>query len=74
MERAGWRTLLTYRENHVRGWDGTLLDVQPVWVAEAERSTGPSMVLQVSAPTVDEAWAALRCAVEQTPGASERAA
>jgi len=65
LERAGWRTLLTYRENHVRGWDGTLLAVTPVWVAEAERAGRPSAVVQASAATIDDAWAALRAAVEQ---------
>ena len=37
LERAGWRTTLEYRENHVRGRDGTLLEVHPAWYAEAER-------------------------------------
>lgn len=68
IERAGWRTLLSYRENHVRGWDGTLLDVQPVWLAEAERAdraaTSQSVVLQVSADTVDAAWTLLRARTE----------
>jgi hypothetical protein len=65
LERAGWRTLLTYRENHVRGWDGTLLAVTPLWVAEAERAGRPSAVVQASATSIDEAWASLRAAVEQ---------
>lgn len=68
IERAGWRTLLSYRENHVRGWDGTLLDVQPVWLAEAERAdraaTSRSVVLQVSAGTIDAAWVLLRARTE----------
>lgn len=64
LERAGWRTLLSYRENHVRAWDGTLLTVTPLWVAEAERAGRPSAVVQVSAPTIDEAWAALRATTE----------
>jgi hypothetical protein len=38
LERAGWRTTLDYRENLVRGRDGRLLQVEPVWHAEAERS------------------------------------
>jgi predicted acylesterase/phospholipase RssA len=65
LERAGWRTLLTYRENHVRAWDGTLLAVTPVWVAEAERAGRPSAVVQAQAPSIDEVWRALRVAVEQ---------
>jgi len=64
LERAGWRTFLSYRENHVRGWDGTLLAVTPVWVAEAERAeraaSARSVALQVSGTTIDEAWALLR--------------
>lgn len=64
LERAGWRTLLSYRENHVRAWDGTLLAVTPVWLAEAERAdraaSARSVALQVSGATIDEAWALLR--------------
>ncbi len=64
LERAGWRTFLSYRENHVRGWDGTLLTVTPEWVAEAERADRAASArfsgLQVSAGTIDEAWALLR--------------
>ena len=64
LERAGWRTFLAYRENHVRAWDGTLLAVTPVWVAEAERAdraaSARAAAQQVSAATIDEAWALLR--------------
>ena len=64
LERAGWRTFLAYRENHVRAWDGTLLAVTPVWVAEAERAdraaSARATAQQVSAGTIDEAWALLR--------------
>ena len=64
LERAGWRTFLSYRENHVRAWDGTLLSVTPVWLAEAERSdkaaSARAGAVQASAPPVDEAWALLR--------------
>jgi hypothetical protein len=74
IERAGWRTLLSYRENHVRGWDGTLLDVRPVWLAEAERAdrsaTARSTVVQVRAGSIDEAWALLR---RQTDASARRA-
>ena len=38
LERAGWRTTLDYRENLIRARDGRLLQVEPVWHAEAERS------------------------------------
>ncbi|MCB1000493.1 MAG: hypothetical protein KDB40_14450 [Acidimicrobiales bacterium] len=64
LERSGWRTFLSYRENHERGWDGTLLSVTPVWVAEAERAdravSARAGAVQTSAPTIDEAWARLR--------------
>jgi hypothetical protein len=59
LERSGWRTTLDYRENHVRGLDGRLLDVEPVWTAEAERFDGEVSVATASASTADAAWAAL---------------
>lgn len=59
LERAGWRTTLDYRENHVRGLDGRLLHVEPVWTAEAERFDGEVVVAAASAATADEAWASL---------------
>ena len=37
LERAGWRTTLEFRENNLRGRDGTLLEVETIWHAEAER-------------------------------------
>jgi hypothetical protein len=60
LERAGWRTTLDYRENHVRSRDGRLLEVQPVWIAEAERFDGAMHVASATGATVDEAWASLR--------------
>lgn len=79
LERAGWRTFLVYRENHVRAWDGTLLEVQPVWVAEAERAeragSARAGVVQASAPTAEEAWTLLyRRAVEADQQAERRRA
>lgn len=59
LERAGWRTTLDYRENHVRGLDGRLLRVEPVWVAEAERYDGRVAVASAQGATADEAWANL---------------
>jgi hypothetical protein len=56
LERAGWRTTLDFRENHVRGLDGRLLRVEPVWIAEAERYVGEVEVASAEAPTSDEAW------------------
>lgn len=59
LERAGWRTTLDYRENHVRGLDGRLLHVEPVWTAEAERFDGEVTVAVASGASQDEAWAVL---------------
>lgn len=59
LERAGWRTTLDYRENHVRGLDGRLLRVEPIWTAEAERFDGQVTVAAASGSSSEEAWAAL---------------
>ena len=56
LERAGWRTTLEFRENHVRSLDGRLLRVEPVWVAEAERYAGEIVVASSEGATADEAW------------------
>jgi hypothetical protein len=60
LERAGWRTTLEYRENHVRGRDGRLLEVEETWTAEAERFDGAFQVVAADGPTAEEAWAILR--------------
>lgn len=60
LEREGWRTTLDYRENHVRGLDGRLLRVEPIWVAEAERYDGEVVVATATGDTAERAWAALR--------------
>jgi len=60
LERAGWRTTLDYRENHVRGLDGRLLRVEPVWTAEAERYDGQIVVASATGSTADAAWSNLR--------------
>lgn len=64
LERAGWRTTLDYRENHVRGLDGRLLRVEPVWTAEAERYDGDVVVATATGSTPDSAWANLRADIE----------
>ncbi|MBK5332171.1 MAG: hypothetical protein JJD93_09380 [Ilumatobacteraceae bacterium] len=66
LERAGWRTMMDYRENHVRGRDGRLLGVEAVWVAEAERFDGMMVAASAIRPTVEEAWAALRADIENS--------
>jgi hypothetical protein len=70
LERAGWRTLLEYRENHVRNADGTLLAVRPQWTGEAEldlggrraEGIGRRRVLVATATAADPAavWSELR--------------
>ena len=59
LERAGWRTTLDYRENHVRGLDGRLLRVEPIWIAEAERYNGHVEIASAEGATADEAWSQL---------------
>jgi hypothetical protein len=65
LERAGWRTTLDYRENHVRGRDGKLLEVVPVWTAEAERYDGQVVVASAAGASADEAWAELRLQIDE---------
>lgn len=59
LERAGWRTTLDYRENHVRGRDGRLLRVEPIWTAEAERYDGQVTIASATGASEWEAWANL---------------
>jgi hypothetical protein len=66
LERAGWRTMLDYRENHVRGRDGRLLGVEAVWEAEAERFDGMMVSAKAKGSSVEEAWAALRDDIENS--------
>ncbi len=72
LERAGWRTTLDYRENHVRGLDGRLLRVEPVWTAEAERFDGPLVVASATGRSSEEAWANLRADVESAQVTTRR--
>jgi hypothetical protein len=64
LERSGWRTTLDYRENHVRGRDGRLLEVVPAWTAEAECFDGDLAVATATGATIEEAWANLRSEIE----------
>ena len=66
LERAGWRTMMDYRENHVRGRDGRLVEIEAVWVAEAERFDGAMKVASAIGATAEEAWAALRAAIDDS--------
>lgn len=72
LERAGWRTLLDYRENHVRDDRGRLVGVEARWTAEAERCRGRVRVASVTAPTQDDAWVQLRSLVRNSIGDSNR--
>ena len=55
LERAGWRTTLDYRENHVRSVDGRLLRIEPVWIAVAERFDGNVSVASAEGSTAEVA-------------------
>lgn len=57
LERLGWRTTLEYRENHIRAGTGQLLEVVPVWTAEAEQFDMGVRMATASGPTQAEAWA-----------------
>lgn len=65
LERAGWRTTLDYRENHVRGLDGRLLRIEPIWIAVAERYDGNVSVASAEGATAEEAWANLWVAIDE---------
>ena len=58
--------MLEYRENHVRGRDGRLVEVEAVWIAEAERFDGMMVVASASGSNIEEAWAALRDDIESS--------
>ncbi len=64
LERAGWRTTLDYRENHVRSRDGRLLEVAEIWTAEAERFDDEVILASACGSTAEEAWASLRVDIE----------
>ncbi len=66
LERAGWRTMMDYRENHVRGRDGRLVEVEAVWIAEAERFDGAMRVASAVGSSVEEAWATLRADIDES--------
>jgi hypothetical protein len=62
LERAGWRTTLEYRENHVRRRDGRLVELRVEWCAEAEHDTdgGGPLVVSACSSSLDRVWAKLR--------------
>ena len=64
LERDGWRTTIDYRENHVRGRNGQLLEVVPVWTAEAERFDDAPATASATGGSAEEAWERLRDAID----------
>lgn len=48
----------------MRGLDGRLLRVEPVWTAEAERYDGDVIVATASGSTADAAWANLHADID----------
>ena len=57
---------MDYRENHIRGRDGRLVEVEAVWIAEAERFDGMMVVASATGSNVEEAWSALRDDIESS--------
>ncbi len=66
LERTGWRTMLDYRENHVRGRDGKLVRVEPIWIAEAERYDGEIVSASAEGSTAAHAWSNLVEAIKHS--------
>ena len=70
LERAGWRTTLEFRENHLRSETGELIEIETLWVAEAERPAASAAdpdgveVVRASARSESRAWARLFAAAE----------
>lgn len=56
LEAAGWRTWLTYHENHRRDATGRMVAIDERWVVELEHIDNRSFV--VEAPSPAAAWLA----------------
>jgi hypothetical protein len=56
--------MMDYRENHIRGRNGRLVEVQAIWVAEAERFDGGVTVASANGSSIEEAWATLRSDID----------
>jgi hypothetical protein len=56
LEAAGWRTWLTYTENHRRDVNGRMVALDQRWLVELEHVDGASLAVQ--APTTAAAWEA----------------
>lgn len=72
LERTGWRTTLDYRENHRRGLDGVLTEVEQRWRGDAERfgPDGDVIVFSAVGPTPTAVWWRLRVEAEAIDAAS----
>lgn len=55
LEAEGWRTWLTYHENHRRVGDGRLVSVDERWEAELEHVDGT--VMTVTGSSASAVWA-----------------
>lgn len=56
LEREGWRTWLTYRENHRRDADGRMVAVEECWLVELEHRDGTTCTVAAATPAA--AWSA----------------
>lgn len=56
LEAAGWRTWLSYRENHRRDKSGRMVAIDERWVVELEHADSRTLV--VEAPSPAAAWLA----------------
>lgn len=54
LEAAGWRTWLSYRENHRRDENGRMVAIDERWVVELEHVDNRTLV--VEAPSPAAAW------------------
>jgi hypothetical protein len=75
LERAGWRTTLEFRENHLRGEGGRLVRIEASWLAEAERIGDNGVdVVSASARSESRAWAKVaRAALARSATGASRA-
>lgn len=56
LEAAGWRTWLSYRENHVRDESGRMVAIEQGWIVELEHVDSRSFAVEAFTPAA--AWAA----------------
>jgi hypothetical protein len=56
LESAGWRTWLSYSENHRRDHTGRMVAIDERWVVELEHVDGSSFAVEAASPS--GAWVA----------------